>query len=63
MTASPGAKWPHPNRVAFEIETATFDHALEHPCHGAMRVKRELRLKGIQASYGGVRRVWMRMTY
>ena len=47
MTASPGAKGRHPNRVAAEFETAILDHALEHPCHGAMRVKRELRLKRI----------------
>ena len=60
MTASPGAKGPHPNRVAAEIETAILDHALEHPCHGAMRVEQELRLKGIQVSSGGVRGVWMR---
>ena len=60
LTASPGAKGPHPNRVAAEIETAILDHALEHPCHGAMRVEQELRLKGIQVSSGGVRGVWMR---
>jgi len=33
-----GAKGPHPNRVPAEIETAIFDHALAHPCHGPMRV-------------------------
>ena len=43
----PGAKGPHPNRVAAEIETAILDHALAHPCHGAMRVEQELRLKDI----------------
>lgn len=56
----PGAKGPHPNRVAAEVETAILDHALAHPCHGAMRVEQELRLKGIQVSSGGVRGVWMR---
>jgi hypothetical protein len=60
LTAFPGAKWPHPNRVAAEIETAILNHALEHPYHGAMRVEQELRLKGIQVSSGGVRGVWMR---
>lgn len=30
----PGAKGPHPNRVAAEIEEAILDHALVHPCHG-----------------------------
>lgn len=40
----PGAKGPHPNRVPAEIEQAV----LAHPCHGALRVKQELRLKGVQ---------------
>ena len=56
----PGARGPHPNRVAAEIETAILDHALDHPCHGATRVEQELRLKGIQVSSGGVRGVWAR---
>lgn len=56
----PGARGPHPNRVAAEIEAAILDHALDHPCHGPTRVEQELRLKGIQVSSGGVRGVWMR---
>ena len=56
----PGARGPHPNRVSEEIERAILDHALEHPCHGALRVEHELRLKGIQVSSGGVRGVWQR---
>jgi hypothetical protein len=56
----PGAKGPHPNRVASEIEAAILDHALEHPCHGSTRVEQELRLKGIAVSSGGVRGVWQR---
>ena len=56
----PGAKGPHPNRVSAEIEQAVLDHALVHPCHGAVRVEQELRLKGIQVSSGGVRGVWQR---
>lgn len=56
----PGPKGPHPNRVAAEIEKAILDHALEHPCHGALRVEQELRLKGLQVSSGGVRGVWQR---
>ncbi|WP_269580685.1 IS481 family transposase [Roseibium sp. Sym1] len=56
----PGAKGPHPNRVSEEIEAAVLDHALEHPCHGALRVEQELRLKGLQVSSGGVRGVWQR---
>lgn len=30
----PGAKGPHPNRVAAEVEMAILDHALAHSCHG-----------------------------
>ena len=56
----PGARGPHPNRVAPEIEKAILDHALDHPCHGATRVEQELRLRGLQVSSGGVRGVWMR---
>lgn len=56
----PGAKGPHPNRVPAEIEQAVLDHALDHPCHGALRVEQELRLKGLQVSSGGVRGVWQR---
>ena len=56
----PGAKGPHPNRVAAEIETTILDHAMDHPCHGATRVEQELRLKGIAVSSGGVRGVWAR---
>lgn len=56
----PGAKGPHPNRVSEEIEQAVLDHALQHPCHGALRVEQELRLKGVQVSAGGVRGVWQR---
>jgi len=56
----PGARGPHPNRVAAEIETAILDHALAHPCHGPMRVAQELVLRGIQVSSGGVRGVWQR---
>ncbi|MEO1065761.1 MAG: IS481 family transposase [Pseudomonadota bacterium] len=56
----PGARGPHPNRVSEEVETAVLDHALAHPCHGALRVEQELRLKGIAVSSGGVRGVWQR---
>lgn len=56
----PGAKGPHPNRLAAEIETAILEHALDHPCHGATRVAQELVLRGIQVSSGGVRGVWQR---
>jgi transposase InsO family protein len=56
----PGAKGPHPNRVPAEIEQAVLDHALVHPCHGALRVEQELRLKGLQVSAGGIRGVWQR---
>ena len=56
----PGARGPHPNRVAPEIEQALLEHCLEHPSHGALRVAQELMLKGVQISSGGVRGVWSR---
>ena len=56
----PGARGPHPNRVAPEIERAILDHCLDHPSHGALRVAQELMLKGVQVSSGGVRGVWSR---
>jgi transposase InsO family protein len=56
----PGARGPHPNRVAAEVEQAILDHALAHPCHGPMRAAQELVLRGIQVSSGGVRGVWQR---
>ncbi len=56
----PGAKGPHPNRVAPPIEKAILAHALKHPTHGAQRVADELMLRGIQVSSGGVRGVWTR---
>jgi transposase InsO family protein len=56
----PGARGPHPNRVAAEIEQAILDHALAHPCHGPTRVAQELVLRGVQVSSGGVRGVWQR---
>ena len=56
----PGAKGPHPNRVSEEVEKAVLDHALDHPCHGPVRVAQELALRGVQVSSGGVRGVWQR---
>ena len=55
-----GARAPHPNRVAAEVEQAILDHALAHPCHGPVRVAQELMLRGVQVSAGGVRGVWSR---
>ena len=34
-----GARPPHPNRVADEVEQAILDHGLAHPCQGALRVR------------------------
>ncbi len=48
-----GPRNPHPNRVAEEVEAAILAHALEHPCHGALRVANELALKGVQVSSDG----------
>ena len=56
----PGAKGPHPNRVAPPIEKAILAHALKHPTHGAQRVADELMLRGLQVGSGGVRGVWTR---
>ena len=56
----PGARGPHPNRVAAPVEEAILAHALEHPTHGAQRLADELMLRGIQVSSGGVRGVWIR---
>ena len=56
----PGAKGPHPNRVAPPIEKAILAHALKHPTHGAQRVADELMLRGLQVSSGGMRGVWAR---
>ncbi len=56
----PGARGPHPNRVAPEVEQAILEHCLDHPSHGALRVAQELMLKGVQVSSGGVRGVWSR---
>ncbi len=56
----PGAKGPHPNRVAKEVEEAVLAHAMDHPCHGCTRVAQELALRGVQVLAGGVRGVWQR---
>ena len=56
----PGARGPHPNRVASEVEEAILAHALAHPTHGAQRVADELMLRGVQVSSGSVRGVWIR---
>jgi hypothetical protein len=50
-----GPRNPHPNRLAEEVEAAILAHALEHPCHGALRVANELALQGIQVSSSGER--------
>lgn len=56
----PGAKGPHPNRVAAEVEQAILDHCLAHPTHGCLRVAQELALQGTMVSSTGVRGVWSR---
>lgn len=56
----PGARAPHPNRVAPEIESAILDYSLEFPTHGCLRVAQELALRGVNVSSGGVRGVWIR---
>jgi len=56
----PGAKGPHPNRVAKGIEDRILKEALDHPTHGALRVAQDLALEGLAVSSGGVRGVWQR---
>jgi transposase InsO family protein len=55
-----GARGPHPNRVAPEIEARVLDYCLHKPSHGAQRVSNELRLAGVEVSPSGVRGVWLR---
>ena len=38
----PGAKGPHPNRVAQEVEDAILAHAMDHPCHDCVRAAQKL---------------------
>ena len=45
----PGARGPHPNRVASEVEEAILAHALAHPTH---RVADELMLRGRSGELG-----------
>lgn len=55
-----GARAPHPNRVAPEIEARVLEYCLGRPTHGAQRVSNELRLAGVEVSPSGVRGVWLR---
>ena len=55
-----GARAPHPNRIAPEIEARVLDYCLQRPTHGAQRVSNELRLAGVEVSPSGVRGVWLR---
>jgi transposase InsO family protein len=55
-----GARGPHPNRLAPEIEAKVLDYCLQRPTHGAQRVSNELRLQGVEVSPSGVRGVWLR---
>jgi len=56
----PGAKGPHPNRVAPEIEKAVLDFCLSQPTKGCLFVAQRLNLQGVNVSAGGVRGVWSR---
>jgi hypothetical protein len=55
-----GARGPHPNRIAPEIEERVLAHCLTWPTHGAQRVSNDLRLAGVEVSPSGVRGVWLR---
>lgn len=57
-TASPdrtGLRWSSQLRAG-----GGFDHSLQFPTHGPLRVAQQLALQGIQVSSGGVRAVWSR---
>jgi len=55
-----GARNPHPNRIAPEIETRVLEFCLSRPTYGQQRVSNELRLLGVEVSPSGVRGVWLR---
>src|SRR5262245_41276763 len=55
-----GARAPHPNRIAPEIEARVLDYCLHRPTRGAQRVSNELRLAGVEVSPSGVRGAWLR---
>jgi len=48
------------NRVDPTIEEAVVAFAIEQPAYGQLRVSNELKKKGIFASPGGVRSIWLR---
>jgi hypothetical protein len=58
-----GARAPHPNRIAPEIEAKVLDYCLHRPTHGAQRVSNELRLAGEEVSPSAVRGVWLSATW
>ena len=51
-----GARGPHPNRIAPEIEERVLADCLTWPTHGAQRVSNDLRLAGVEVSPSGVPR-------
>lgn len=60
VDARRGARNPHPNRVAPEVEQRVLAYCLTHPTRGAARVANDLRLEGLAISPSGVRGVWLR---
>jgi len=55
-----GARPPHPNRIAPEIEPRVLDYCLQRSTHGAQRLSNELWLAGVEVSPSGVRDVSLR---
>lgn len=43
----PGRRGTHYNRASDEVAKAIFDHSLEHPTGGGLRVAEEFALKGV----------------
>ena len=48
-----GARGPHPNRIAPEVEERVLAHCLTWHTHGAQRVSNDLRLAGVEVSPSG----------
>jgi hypothetical protein len=56
-----GARAPHQNRVAPEVEAKILEMALQVPTYGAQRIANELRLRrGVEVGLTGVRGFWSR---
>lgn len=55
-----GAKAPHPNRVAQDVEEAILKYSLDFPTCGPIRMSQDLRLQGVEVGQSAIRGVWSR---